>query len=170
MAAVIEAAADLQSKDKLESQNRTQLTGTPSLEYAGSTMTAMEAATSHPRRELAPAAVRAFARLAEIWRLSGAQQARLLGLEPTQLSTLYKWKSRPEAANLSHDALDRVSYLIGIYKSLHMLLPDDAAADGWIRRKNEAPIFGGRSALELMLGGSMHDLFLVHSYLDAERG
>ena len=133
-------------------------------------MTASAAAAPRSRRELAPAAVRAFARLAEIWQLSGAQQARLLGLEPTQLSTLYKWKSRPEGANLSHDALDRVSYLVGIYKSLHILLPDDAAADGWIRRKNEAPLFAGRSALDVMLDGSMHDLFLVHAYLDAERG
>ena len=122
------------------------------------------------RRRLGPAAVRAFARLAEIWGLSGAQQARLLGLEPTQQSTLYKWKSRPDRANLSHDALDRISYLIGIYKSLHILLPDDAAADGWIRRPNDAAVFAGRSALDVMLGGSMHDLFLVHAYLDAERG
>src|SRR6185437_2636147 len=95
------------------------------------------------RRQLAPAALRAFSRLAELWKLSGAQQARLLGLEPTQLSTLYKWKSRPESANLSHDALDRISYLIGIYKSLHILLPDEAAADGWIRRANAAPVFAG---------------------------
>lgn len=129
-----------------------------------------EALSAVSRRRLAPAAVRAFARLAEIWKLSGAEQARLLGLEPTQLSTLYKWRSRPERANLSHDALDRISYLIGIYKSLHILLPDDAAADGWIRRVNDAPAFAGRSALDLMLGGSMHDLFLVHAYLDAERG
>lgn len=133
-------------------------------------MTAQAAPTPGSRRELSPAAVRAFARLAEIWKLSGAQQARLLGLEPTQLSTLYKWKSRPAAASLSHDTLDRISYLVGIYKSLHILLPDDAAADAWIRRSNDAPLFGGRSALERMLGGSMHDLFLVHSYLDAERG
>lgn len=123
-----------------------------------------------PRRRLGPAAIRAFTRLAEIWKLSGAQQARLLGLEPTQLSTLYKWKSQPGRANLSHDTLDRISYLVGIYKALHVLLPDDAAADGWIHRPNDASLFGGRSALVRMLGGSMHDLFLVRSYLDAQRG
>jgi hypothetical protein len=122
------------------------------------------------RRDLAPTAIRAFGRLAEIWKLSGAQQARLLGLEPTQLSTLYKWKSRPERANLSHDTLDRISYLVGIYKALHVLLPDDDAADTWIHRPNAAPLFGGRSALERLLSGSMRDLFLIRSYLDAERG
>lgn len=133
-------------------------------------MTASPAAASRSRRELAPAALRAFARLADIWRLSGAQQARVLGLEPTQQSTLYKWKSRPDRANLSHDTLDRISYLVGIYKALHVLLPDDAAADAWIHQPNDAPLFAGRSALDRMLGGSMHDLFLVRAYLDAERG
>lgn len=133
-------------------------------------MAVSTAAVARSRRELAPAAVRAFARLAEIWRLSGAQQARLLGLEPTQQSTLYKWKSRPDRANLSHDTLERISYLIGTYKALHVLLPDDAAADEWIHQPNDAPLFAGRSALDRMLGGSMHDLFLVRAYLDAERG
>ena len=122
------------------------------------------------RRDLAPTAIRAFASLAAIWKLTGAQQARLLGLEPTQLSTLYKWKSQPKRANLSHDTLDRISYLVGIYKALHLLLPDDAAADAWVHRPNSAPIFGGRSALALMLGGSMRELFLVRSYLASERG
>ena len=126
--------------------------------------------SANSRRHLAPTAIRAFARLAGIWKLTGAQQARLLGLEPTQLSTLYKWKAQSERANLSHDTLDRISYLIGIYKALHILLPSDEAADTWIHRPNDAPLFGGRSALARMLAGSMRDLFLVRAYLDAERG
>jgi hypothetical protein len=128
------------------------------------------AAVATARRDLAPTAIRAFSRLAEIWKLSGAQQARLLGLETTQLSTLYKWKSQPPRANLSHDTLDRVSYLTGIYKALHILLPSAEAADSWIHRTNDAPLFGGRRPLDRMLSGSMHDLFLVRAYLDAERG
>lgn len=122
------------------------------------------------RRELAPTAIRAFTRLAEIWQLSGAQQAKLLGLDATQLSTLYKWKSQPQRANLSHDTLDRISYLTGIYKALHILLPDDTAADSWIHRSNDAPLFAGRAPLERVLSGRMHDLHLVRAYLDAERG
>lgn len=127
-------------------------------------------APTSSRRELAPTAIRAFDRLAAIWKLTGAQQARLLGLESTQLSTLYKWKSQPQRANLSHDTLDRISYLIGIYKALHILLPNDEAADTWIHRPNDAPLFGGRSALARMLAGTIHDLFLVREYLDSERG
>jgi len=127
-------------------------------------------AATPSRRELAPTALRAFTRLAEIWQLSGVQQAKLLGLDGTQLSTLYKWKSQPRRANLSHDTLDRISYLTGIYKALHILLPDDAAADSWIHRPNDAPLFAGRAPLSRMLSGSMHDLHLVRAYVDAERG
>ena len=130
----------------------------------------VQAAVTYARRDLAPTAIRAFARLAEIWRLSGAQQARLLGLETTQQSTLYKWKSQPQRANLSHDTLDRISYLTGIYKALHILLPNDEAADTWIHRPNDAPLFNGNTPLARMLAGSMHDLHLVRSYLDSERG
>src|SRR5215469_4460281 len=122
------------------------------------------------RRELAPTAVRAFGRLAEIWHLSGAQQAKLLGLDETQLSTLYKWKSQPQRANLSYDTLDRISYLTGIYKALHILLPDDASADSWIHRSNDAQLFAGHAPLDRMLTGAMYDLHVVRAYLDAERG
>ncbi|MGA8534923.1 MAG: antitoxin Xre-like helix-turn-helix domain-containing protein [Candidatus Tumulicola sp.] len=133
-------------------------------------MDASAGLAANARRDLAPAAIRAFSRLAEIWKVTGAQQARLLGLDATQLSTLYKWKSQPQRANLSHDTLDRISYLTGIYKALHILLPNDEAADSWIHRANDAPLFSGGSPLARMLSGSMHDLFLVRSYLDAERG
>ena len=122
------------------------------------------------RRSLAPAAIRAFTSLAATWNLSTHQQAVLLGLEPTQSSTLFKWKSDPERANLSRDTIERISYLLGIYKDLHILLPDDAAADTWIHQANAAPLFGGRSALARLLSGNVSDLFVVHAYLDAERG
>jgi hypothetical protein len=65
--------------------------------------------------------------------------------------------------------MERISYVLGIYKALQVLLPDAAAADGWVRRPNAAPPFGGRSALERMLSGNVADLFLVRQYLDAQR-
>jgi hypothetical protein len=131
---------------------------------------ATPAVAARSRRDLAPTAVHAFTRLADLWHLTGAQQAKLLGLDDTQQSTLYKWKSQPQRANLSHDTLDRISYLTGIYKALHILLPDDTAADSWIHRPNDAPLFAGQAPLERMLSGTMYDLHVVRAYLDAERG
>ena len=37
-------------------------------------------------------------------------------------------------------------------------------------KPNAAPLFGGRSALDRMLGGQVADLFVVRQYLDAQRG
>jgi len=48
--------------------------------------------------------------------------------------------------------------------------PVAARADGWIRKANAAPLFGGHPALERMLGGQVADLYVVRQYLDAQRG
>jgi hypothetical protein len=66
--------------------------------------------------------------------------------------------------------LERLSYVLGIYKSLQILLPEPERADAWVRRPNDAPLFGGGSALGRMLGGQVADLFLVRQYLDAQLG
>ena len=90
----------------------------------------------------------------------------LLGAER---STFYKWK-RERNGLLSKDTLERISYLLGIYKALHILLPHVEAADTWVRRPNTAPLFGGKSALDRMLSGKVSDLYVVRQYLDAQRG
>ena len=117
---------------------------------------------------LAAAGLRAFARIAEAWGLSVDEQLRLLGQPPR--STYFAWRKQPDKASLSRDTLERLSNLLGIYKSLQILLPDTAAADAWVRQPNSAAPFGGRSALERMLAGNVSDLNLVRRYLDGVRG
>ena len=114
----------------------------------------------------AAAALRAFWRLAEAWRLSASEQATLLGVGRT---TLYQWKQGRVRA-LDRHVLERLSYLFGIYAALQILLPVQARADEWVRRPNEAGLFGGASALQRMLGGQVADLYVVRQYLDAQRG
>ena len=127
----------------------------------------------HPRREspqaeaAAGAGLRAFMKIAELWRLSVPEQLALLGI--TSRSTYFKWRKEPNP-RVPRDTLERLSYLLGIYKALQLLLPDTGAADEWVRRPNEAPLFGGRSALERMLSGNVADLYIVRQYLDAQRG
>lgn len=117
--------------------------------------------------ELGGAGLRAFGNIAEAWGLSVAEQLTLLGI-PSR-STFFKWR-RERNPNLPRDTLERLSYLLGIYKSLQILLPDTRAADEWVRKPNDAPPFGGRSALERMLSGQVADLYVVRQYLDAQRG
>ena len=119
------------------------------------------------RKGLSGPALRTFFRIADLWGLSVDEQMTLLGI--TARSTFFKWKKDANTA-LPRDTLERISYILGVYKALQILLPDEKAADGWIRRPNAAPLFGGRSALDRMLSGQVADLFVVRQYLDAQRG
>ena len=116
---------------------------------------------------LAGPALRAFFNLAERWKLRVTDQRKLLGDPPE--STFYKWKRERDGA-LSRDTLERISYLLGIFKALAILFPQPDRADAWLRKSNSAPTFGGKSALERMLSGNVADLFVVRQYLDAQRG
>jgi len=116
---------------------------------------------------MARAGLRAFFRIAALWNLSVEEQMRLLG-SPAR-STYFKWKKEGADA-LPHDVLERISYILGIYKALQILLPNEEAADAWVRQPNDARPFGGRSALDRMLSGNVADLYEVRRYLDAERG
>ncbi|MDE2083175.1 MAG: DUF2384 domain-containing protein [Burkholderiales bacterium] len=117
---------------------------------------------------MAAAGVRAFARMAEAWGLTVDEPRCLLGQPPR--ATFFAWRKQPEKAALSRDTLERLSNLLGIWKSLQILLPEAAAADAWVRQPNSAPPFGGRSALDRMLAGNVADLHLVRRYLDGVRG
>lgn len=119
------------------------------------------------RESLSGPALRTFFRIAQLWNLSNDEQMILLGISAR--STYYKWKKNTDVV-LSRDTLERISYILGIYKSLQILLPDKKLADEWVKQPNSAPLFDGRSALDLMMSGRVADLFIVRQYLDAERG
>lgn len=120
---------------------------------------------AHDRRDLTGPALRTFFRIAEAWKLREQEQMRLLGLDSR--STFQSWK-RGAIASLPKDALERISYVMGIYKGLHILLP--ASADDWIRKPNSARPFAGASALDRMMSGNVADLYVVRQYIDAQRG
>ena len=124
-------------------------------------------AVATDRKGLSGPALRTFLRIADLWELTVDEQMTLLGV--TARSTFFKWKKDPNAT-LPKDTLERISYILGIYKALQILLPDEKAADEWVRRPNAASLFGGQSALDRMLSGQVGDLFVVRQYLDAQRG
>lgn len=117
--------------------------------------------------ELSGPALRTFFRIADAWQLNVNDTRRILGDPPR--STFFLWK-RTGGGQLSRDTLERVSYVLGIYQALQILLPKQDAADTWIRRPNTAAPFGGRPALDRMLSGNVADLYVVRQYLDAQRG
>ena len=114
-------------------------------------------------RSLLPAIFAIFSQ----WQITGAQQMTLLGLSNEK--TLYNWKSHPEKAKLTRDMLERASYILGIYKSLQILFPEQTLADQWLATPNDNLLFNGMAPLDRLLVGQVVDLAMVRNFLDAER-
>lgn len=113
----------------------------------------------------AAALARAVVSLFRRWSLTDGQACTLLGGLST--ATYSRWK-RGAIGRITIDLATRLSNLIGIHKSLRILFTDTSRVYDWVQRPNE--VFGGRSALEVMLRGQLTDLMRVRAYLDAERG
>src|SRR5215813_5491707 len=119
------------------------------------------------RKRMSAPAMRSFLKIGKTWGLSVDEQRGLLGWPAA--STYYKYKAG-EVGTLSYDMLTRISLLLGIYKALHILYPDDALADRWVKLPNSNPVFAGRPALSLMVEGGIDGLTQTRRLLDARRG
>ncbi|WDE03891.1 DUF2384 domain-containing protein [Thalassomonas viridans] len=113
----------------------------------------------------AQVALKVFFNIMDAWQVKGKDQIILLG-KPAE-STFYNWK-KGKVSSLSADTLERISYVMGIYKALGILFPTREQADAWPLKPNKA--FNNQTALEFMLKGSMIHLSDIRRYLDAQRG
>jgi hypothetical protein len=118
------------------------------------------------RERLSKAALKGFFKLTAAWKLRDDDARELLG--GLSSSAFYEWKKNPERV-LEVDRITRISYLLGIYKSLHIIY-GDKLADEWVALANRNAIFAGRSPLAYMLAGGMLAMQTVRQLLDARRG
>ena len=116
------------------------------------------------RKRMSGPAMRTFLNAARAWGLDVDEQRALLGWPAA--ATYYKYKAG-NVGTLSYDTLTRVSLVLGIYQALHVLYPDDALADGWVKLPNSNPLFGGKPALSLMLDGGIDGLTQTRRLLDS---
>jgi hypothetical protein len=128
------------------------------------TTTAPEAGDSPITAAEAAAMFRAAVNLFGLWEVSDREAAVLLDLPPR---TFARWKAEGPR-RIGRDGRARLSNLMGIHKALRLIFTEPQRGYAWIKAPNAA--FGGRSALEVMLGGELTDLMRVRRYLDAERG
>lgn len=126
-----------------------------------------EASSPMDEAHIGQVALKGFFRIAALWGLKPREQRVLLG--DLSATTFNRYQKLPRTA-LHRDLLDRISYLLGIYKALNILFQDTERAHEWVRRPNTAFPFGGQSALDYMLQGSLVRLADVRAYLDAQRG
>jgi hypothetical protein len=118
------------------------------------------------RERLSSSALKGFFQLTKAWQVRDDDARELLG--GVSSSTFYEWKKQPDRV-LEVDRITRISYLLGIYKALHILY-GDKLADEWVHLPNSNPVFNGRAPLAFMLGGGMLAMQTVRRLLDARRG
>lgn len=100
------------------------------------------------------------------WQASQDEQLAILGVARR---TLYAWRKEPPA-QVDQDKLERISYVLGIWKGLRQLFPSNRAYEQWPRLPNDAPLFAGRPPMEVMAGGQVADLYRVRAWVDGWRG
>jgi Antitoxin Xre-like helix-turn-helix domain len=118
------------------------------------------------RRRLSPGALRAFFNIVERWEVRDEDARQLLG--GISNGKYYQLKQDPDHV-LDQDRLQRISYLIGIFKALNILY-GTRLADSWIQLANSNPLFTGRTPLTYMLQGGTPAMEVVRRLLDARRG
>lgn len=118
------------------------------------------------RERLSPSALKGFFRIVARWGVRDEDARELLG--GVSSSAYYEWKKNPDRV-LEVDRITRISYLVGIYKALHILY-GDKLADEWVKLPNANAIFGGRTPLEYMIAGGLVAIQTVRKLLDARRG
>jgi hypothetical protein len=118
------------------------------------------------RRRLSPAALRAFFNIMEKWQVRDEDARQLMG--GVSNGAFYQMKQNPQRI-LDQDRLQRISYLIGIFKALNILY-STRLADQWVQLPNTNPIFTRRTPLTYMLQGGTPAMEIVRRLLDARRG
>lgn len=116
------------------------------------------------RERLSQSAFEGFLRITEQWGLSADARCGLLGM---QKSTLYRLQTG--AGIRSQDELTRISYLVGIYKALHLLFPS-SLADGWMLRPNDNLLFRGGLPIDFLVRKGIPGFQQVRGLLDGYRG
>ncbi len=122
---------------------------------------------SRPARErLSPSALKAFFSITQRWGVRDEDARALLG--GVSNGPFYRWKKDP-ARTLDTDTLTRISFLVGIFKALHLLY-GPALADQWVGLPNTNRLFAGRTPLGFMIDGGLPAMQAVRRLLDARRG
>ncbi len=121
------------------------------------------------RRRLSGAALKALFNIVKHWGIRDEEARQLLGGISNGAYYQLKQSTGASVKTLEQDRLVRVSYLIGIFKSLNILY-SQRLADQWMQLPNTNPIFAGGTPLDYILRGGTPALDVVRRLLDARRG
>jgi hypothetical protein len=117
------------------------------------------------RERLSTPALKAFFNIMARWKVRDEDARALLG--GVSNGPFYEMKRKPDRT-LDVDRLTRISYLVGIFKALH-ILHSRTLADEWVHLPNRNPIFSGETPLAYMIRGGLPAMQTVRRLLDARR-
>lgn len=108
--------------------------------------------------------LKAYFRISDEWGLDDEQRYRLLG-DPNR-ERFINWESGVvEADDVSAELLDRLSYILGIYKTLKIMHSDENQRL-FLKHTTKLEQFNYDSPLNYMLNGSLAALADIRRYLE----
>jgi len=137
----------------------------PTSRYAAPPIVDLSVKTERDR--LSPSAVKGFLNIMAKWDVRDVDAKGLLG--GVSNGRFYAMKKTPGNAVLTQDELQRVSFLVGIFKALNILFGEELA-DAWMQLPNQNRIFTGSTPLAYMVRGGLPAFQTVRQLLDARRG
>jgi uncharacterized protein (DUF2384 family) len=112
-----------------------------------------------PKRKTGP--VQYLEKLLQVWGLNATEGAILLGADDAS----YVRRLSLGATRLDgRDAKDRVAHLFAIDEALSRLFRNDEVVREWLREPKRE--LGGKSALDVLLEGSMENMLLVKQFTE----
>jgi len=132
--------------------------------YAYTWVDGMKTQVVKDEHRLGDPALRAFAQISKAWSLTESEQSALLAQPAWAANAML---SSAQSVEVPRETLERISYILGIYRAVHTIFPNKQQADAWVRRRNSDSLFHGASALALMCSGRLDDLAAVRQHLEA---
>lgn len=106
--------------------------------------------------------LRKFFSITKAWQLTPAEAQTILDVDTPTFEFL---ASQNVEEPLSPEIRNRISCVLEIDATLHILLPIPERADAWVKTPNTASLFAGEPALNRLLTGKYDDLYAVTEYL-----
>ena len=117
------------------------------------------------RKRLSGSSLTAFFKIMELWKVRDEDAKLLLGGVSNE--PFYEMKKNPKEKVLDVDQMYRISYLLGIFKSIN-ILHGQQLADRWAQIPNHGPLFHGQKPLQYMIDGGPSALQDVRRHLEGQ--
>jgi len=120
-----------------------------------------------PNSNHAGIALKAVLNVFDKWGCSSTEKQAVLGMSS---SSFFRNAKNPLNAKLSHDQVERISYVLNIHQALRLVFSNKENIYGFMRMENNNPYFNGNTPLSIIATGAFGALYEVFKRVDVMRG